>query len=148
MSHLSDILHNIKMLIEPLISISVLLAIMLFVAKEIVDYFKHKRSENNKKNALSFLICEEIKLNYWALKKLFEAYRDLANLFNKYPCAIYRTSTSRFGVFRFELKETPEEDCWGGYTLPEFQTTRFYNLLPSLAEPLIRDETTVIFGRK
>jgi len=134
MENVSMIFNSLANDLGKYLPITVIAAIALFIIKEIVDFIKKHKAKKNKIKAISHVISEEIKFNHWSLKKLFEAYKTLADLFEKHPKAIYRVKETRFGSVRFECKEEPSEPVWSGQTLPRFVSDQFNHLLPSLAE--------------
>lgn len=114
--------------------ITVMVAVLLFIIRELIDKVKRRRQDKNKKKAISYLIGEEIKINYWSLTSLFRAYEQLSQLFEVAPNAIYRVKTTRFNKDIFEYKEEPEDEIWSGHPIPKFINDKYNLLLPSLAE--------------
>lgn len=134
MEEYSAIISSLSISLTSYLPITVIVAIALFLLRQITDIFRKHRARRNKIIAISYLLAEETKLNHWALKKLFEAYKQLAYLFEKHQDALYRVRQSRFGNYSFEYKETTSDSVWSGQSLPIFVSNQFNNLLPSLAE--------------
>lgn len=116
------------------IPITAIVAIILFIAREIFDFIKKWRQEKNKRKAISFLLAEELKINYWSQISLFRAYKQLAELVGKHPDAVYRVRTTRFDKDIFEYKVEPDDKFWSGHPIPKFINDKYKSLLPSLAE--------------
>lgn len=127
-------LQSLVSIFGNLLPISVIAAIILFITKEIFEFFKKIKANKSKVRAISYLLSEEMKLNHWSLKKLFEGCRTLSYLFEKHPKALFRVRQTRFGTDHFEFKEDSSGSAWSGHTLPVFCLNQFNNLLPSLAE--------------
>ncbi len=121
-------------ILSDFIPITAAIAILLFIAREIFDLIKKRRQENNKRKAISFLLAEELKINYWSHVSLFRAYKQLAELIEQYPDAVYRVRTTRFDKDIFEYKEEPDDEFWSGHPIPKFINDKYKSLLPSLAE--------------
>jgi len=114
--------------------VTVISALLLFLFKEFLEANRRRRSEQNKLKAISFILSEEIKLNYWAFKTLFRTFEELGQLFERYPNAVYNVKETRFREEIYQYKERPEDQVWSGHPLPRFVSDRFNTLLPSLAE--------------
>lgn len=134
MEQVTAYLNIIHQLLKPLISVGLASAIVLFIAKEVIDAIKSSKGKKNKLDAIKYLLSEEIKLNYWSLKKLFSAYRSLNKIHDGWPDATCRVRQNSFGQYLFETKSTQDSDIWGSDGLPAFTSVRFFELLPQLAE--------------
>ncbi|AWF80459.1 hypothetical protein BTJ40_06325 [Microbulbifer sp. A4B17] len=72
-----------------LLPVTVIVAILLFIVKEVLELFKKGRESKRKLFAYMSLISEELELNLWALKRLLKIVTDIENQEEDHPNANY-----------------------------------------------------------
>ncbi|MEI6089102.1 MAG: hypothetical protein WCR42_01480 [bacterium] len=133
-------MHNI-LFINPLfcneggvVSITIIITIILFFIKEIIEGVRRFNARKNKLKAISFLLSEELELNHWAFIKLFDACDTASTLFKDYNKPKISTTRNRFGMENIEFAINEATGTFIGHTLPIFVSKQFLLLSPSLAE--------------
>ncbi|ENM5776229.1 hypothetical protein V4V55_003694 [Vibrio mimicus] len=110
-------------------SISIIVAIVLFVAKEIIDTYRKYNANLRKKNALKVLLSEEIELNHWTWLKV----RDLIETVKSVPTNTqFLITTSTSGSERFEYVR--EDGGGGGQGFPPVYEDLINKLIIEIAE--------------
>jgi len=113
---------------------TVVIAILLFLVKEFLEFFR-KRSERMRKiSAIKILLAEELERNYWALVSMFRILNTLKEAFQLYPRAVFWLHIARDGSEHFRMKEKPEDEYSSGCVIPKYCTVMYERLLPALAE--------------
>lgn len=72
-----------------LLPVTVIAAILLFIIKETLEFFKKHRETKRKLFAYKSLISEELELNFWAQKSLLRIITDIRTQKEEYPNARY-----------------------------------------------------------
>jgi hypothetical protein len=72
------------------IPITVIAAILIFIAKEISDFLKKRRESKRKIFAYKSLISEEIELNLWTHKRLTNIIQNIEDQKKEHPNANYK----------------------------------------------------------
>lgn len=114
--------------------ITALVAIVMFLCKETLEFFRKRRERKRKISAIKILLSEEIEKNHWALKQMFSAMQTLKDIPEFYPRSEVRLLVTRNGVEHFRVKKEPGDDYESGHPIPKFTFSMYEKLLPSLAE--------------
>ena len=118
--------------IESAVPITALIAIILFIVREILDLIKSRRKSFRSRKALKMLLAYELELNYWSLKSLFNLMKKLAEYesINDVELLINKGIETNYTV-KIEEKRTGE---WTGQAVPPFYFDRFEKLLLPVGE--------------
>lgn len=73
-----------------LLPVTVVVAILLFIVKEVLEFFKKRRESKRKLFAYKSLISEELEVNLWAHKRLLMIVTDIESQKEDYPNASYK----------------------------------------------------------
>ena len=111
------------------LSISAIVAIALFLIKEIIEFFRKKHARKRKTGALKVLLSEEIKINYWTWLKI----EDLVTIVKEKPKTTqYQIITSASGTERFVWLRP--DGGGGGQSFPSVQDDVSTKLITEIAE--------------
>jgi hypothetical protein len=109
-------------------SISIFVAVVLFIAKEVIDTIRKYNASLRKKNAIKVLLSEEIELNHWTWLKV----RDLIETVKSEPTTTqFLITSSASGTERFEYIR---EDNGGGQGFPPVYEELINKLIIEIAE--------------
>jgi len=112
-----------------LIPISVFAAIILFICKEVVEFFRRKKANFRKVSAIKILLSEEIQLNYWVwlqMKSLINTVKD------KTATSTFNIVLSSSGAERFE--ESRADGSSGGQAFPKISENIYQKVILEIAE--------------
>ncbi len=85
-------------IIKEFIPVSVVVALFLFIVRELLDFFKKRQEKNREINTYKALISEEIRQNYFALKLLNKVLKVIVKFNNKNVETIHcNVHTDRYG---------------------------------------------------
>jgi len=122
-------------LIDQFLPITALIAIALFVIKELVEFFKRSRERVRKIAALKILLSEELEKNHWAFKQLFSAMAALnPNNDEYFSSQQFSLHVTREGKEHMRVRRDENEDLESNHPLLKFRFEMYERLLPSLAE--------------
>jgi hypothetical protein len=111
------------------LSISAIVAIALFLIKEILELFRKNQARKRKIRALRVIIAEEMKINHWTWLKV----KDLVETVKEMPKAThYQITTSTSGTERFEWKRP--DGGGGGQSFPSVKDDVLTKLIIEIAE--------------
>ncbi|UVM01981.1 hypothetical protein LOY41_12035 [Pseudomonas atacamensis] len=65
-----DFMIELQSKIDSILPVSVLAAVVLFIVKEVVEFFKRSSERKRKISAYKILLCEELQKNLWTLNYL------------------------------------------------------------------------------
>lgn len=82
---------------ESLVPITVIVAVILFMVKELLEYNRKEKANNRKLNAYRMLLAEELELNFGALKSIDETCSKLESNKNKWRGATYEAKFKESG---------------------------------------------------
>ncbi|GHA09586.1 hypothetical protein [Oceanisphaera arctica] len=110
-------------------SISIGVAILLFLAKEVIEVIRKRNARFRKENALKTLLSEEVELNHWTWLKV----RSLIEVVKEEPESTefsIITSTSGKELFQY----VREDNGGGGQAFPPVYETLINKLIVDVAE--------------
>ncbi len=118
--------------LESAIPITALIAISLFIVREILDLIKSKRKSARSKRALKMLLSYELELNFWSLKHFFNLIKNLSEYeaLNEITLEIKKGIETNYTV-KITEKRT---DAFSGQAVPPFHFDRFEKLILSIGE--------------
>jgi hypothetical protein len=118
---------NIIQQIVNIIPITVLVALFLFIAREILDYSKKRKERKNKLKVYKKLICEELIENYEALDSINHVMEKLTKAFNQQIKDLsYSVKTDRYDNEYIKITLGKEaEHGYLGMWLKRFDTRIF-----------------------
>lgn len=116
-----------------LLPATVVVAILLFILRELFDLFKKRSDRNRNIEAIKLLIADEIEINHWSLVSLFRILTSLKEDFEENDKAVHYLHIARNGSEHFRSKEDPAEDYSSGHAIPKFHTSMYERLLPDIA---------------
>tara|TARA_Y100001934_G_scaffold280196_1_gene386185 strand:+ start:145 stop:870 length:726 start_codon:yes stop_codon:yes gene_type:complete len=111
------------------LSIGAIVAITLFIIKEVLEAYRKNASKNRKIKALKTILAEEIKLNYWVWKQIESIVKKVKEM---PPETLYQIISSTSGTERFEYVRP--DGGGGGIFVPEIKDQVFTQLITEIAE--------------
>lgn len=110
--------------------ITAVIALFLFIVKELLDLLKKRAERIRKIEAIKLLLAEELEKNHWAFRTMFKILHEI-QVHEESDTVKFYMEISRNGTELFRKK-----DDYGisGSGIPKFQTSTYEKLLPSLAE--------------
>jgi len=108
--------------------ITVVIAIVLFVAKEILETIKKWNERKRRIRAMKLLFAEELELNHWVWKSMQTL---ILGIKGELPGAKFQIKESRSGAERFECIR-PGRSAWG-QGFPPVQDERYHKLVVDVA---------------
>ena len=120
--------------IQKAIPFTVLSALIIFIAKELLEFIRKYKSERRKKESERLILEHEIQLYHWAIRTFFRLLKELTEIFNEFPQAEYRLHIAYDGSEHLRLKREPKETIESGQSIPPFVNEQFKRMLPTIAE--------------
>jgi hypothetical protein len=120
--------------LQKYIPITVIFAVFLFIAKEIIELLRRYKADKRKKRAISLILAQEIQRNHWALISFFRLLHTLTYSFENNPQAQYRLHISYDGSEHLRMKENLSDSFESGQAIPSFVDDNYKCLLPQIAE--------------
>lgn len=117
-----------------ILPITVVAAIILFVTKEVFEFFRRRSERYRRLSAIKLLLAEEIEKNHWAHDSMFRALEDIKELSEIFPGAEYRLHVARNGTEHIRVRRQSGDDFESNHWVPIFHDEQYKKLLPSLAE--------------
>ena len=111
------------------VSIGAVVAISIFIIKEILEAYRKSNSRKRKVKALKAIVSEEIEINYWTWQKIESLVKQVKDLPQK---THYQITTSTSGVERFEFIRP--DGGGGGQAFPTVTEEVFNKLIIDIAE--------------
>ncbi|ASK18051.1 hypothetical protein CEK60_01490 [Halomonas sp. N3-2A] len=109
-------------------SISIFVAVFLFLVKEVLEYRRKRKARLRKIGALKAIISEEIELNHWTWLKI----KDLIETVKSEPSdTLYKIIKSTSGTEKFEYYN---KDGGGGQSFPKVYEHLIDKHLTEIAE--------------
>lgn len=110
--------------------ITAVIALLLFLVKELLDLLKKRAERLRKIEAIKILLAEELEKNHWAFRSMFrildEIRFDADSPYVKYHLEVSRNGNEHFCIVQdFGVSKT---------IIPKFSTGMYEKLLPTLAE--------------
>jgi hypothetical protein len=93
-----------------ILPITVVAAIILFVTKEVFEFFRRRSERSRRLSAIKLLLAEEIEKNHWAHASMFRALEDIKELSESFPDAEYRLHVARNGTEHIRVKRQLGDD--------------------------------------
>jgi len=115
-----------------ILPITAMAAILIFIAKEILDFIKSRKRSKKTKEIIKLLLAYEIELNFWTLKNLFNLLAEL----NKYKSlddlnlSIKRGIETNYSATIVHINN----DSFYGQAIVPFHTERFERMLFHIGE--------------
>lgn len=115
-----------------ILPITAMAAILIFIAKEILDFIKSRKRSKKTKEIIKLLLAYEIELNFWTLKNLFNLLVEL----NKYKSlddlnlSIKRGIETNYSATIVHINN----DSFYGQAIVPFHTERFERMLFHIGE--------------
>ena len=111
------------------LSIGAIVAITLFIIKEVLEACRKSASKDRKIKALKTILAEEIKLNYWVWKQIESIVKTVKEMPSE---TLYQIISSTSGTERFEYIRP--DGGGGGIFFPEIKDQVFTQLITEIAE--------------
>ena len=111
------------------LSIGAIVAITLFIIKEVLEACRKSASKDRKIKALKTILAEEIKLNYWVWKQIESIVKTVKEMPSE---TLYQIISSTSGTERFEYIRP--DGGGGGIFFPEIKEQVFTQLITEIAE--------------
>jgi hypothetical protein len=116
--------------IESFAPVTVVAAVVLFVAKEGVEVVRRYRARQRKLKAIKVLLTEELERNYWALTTLTDTLKTIGKHIDHEGVFFIRSDATGNLHFRYSARDVGE----GGNSIPDVHTEHFDEFLPQVAE--------------
>ncbi|NZA28654.1 hypothetical protein H0E84_19955 [Luteimonas sp. SJ-92] len=113
---------------------TVIAAIIIFVTKEVFEFFRRRNERARKLSAIKLLLAEEIEKNHWSHTSMFRVLGTIKELSEDFPEAEYRLHIARNGTEHVRVKREPEDTFESNQWIPKFHDEQYKKLLPTLAE--------------
>jgi len=115
-----------------ILPITAMAAILIFIAKEILDFIKSRKRSKKTKEIVKLLLAYEIELNFWTLKNLFNLLTEL----NKYNSLDDLNLSIQKGIetnYSVKVRHINSDSLYGQAIVP-FHTERFERVLFHIGE--------------
>jgi hypothetical protein len=113
------------------IPITALIAIVIFIIKELIESYRARKNRNRTKNTVSMLLSYELECNFWSVKSLF----GLFNKLKEYRHLDEITLSLKKGIeSNYSVKIENKHGEWTGQAVPPFCHQRFDSLLVQISE--------------
>ena len=120
--------------LQSLFPITVYVAFILFIVKELIEFVKKTRGEHRRIQAIKEILSEELQRNLWAHKVLERTVKDSIKFLEEFDnpeFGINRTST---GEIRFWEKAGEDGMAESSHPLPEVRQERYESIVLELAQ--------------
>lgn len=118
--------------LQQIAPLTVVTAIVLFVAKEITEAIRRHKSRARKASAIRTLLVEEMELNNWSIKSFRHILNDIASRPEVDPDATFFVRTDASGKLHYRYRDS--DGGSGGSPIPDVHRNHFDKFLPELAE--------------
>lgn len=113
---------------------TVVVAVTIFITKEILEFFRRRSERARKLGAVKTLLSEELEKNHWTFRSMFGILDQIKEYSELFPEAKYNLVIARNGSEHYRVKREPNDDSWHGQAIPKFHDEQYKKLLPTLAE--------------
>lgn len=103
--------------LSSLLPISAVVAVCIFVVKEILEHLRRRKAEQRKIGAIKLLIARECELNAWTIAMLVRIYKDLLSEETDKYGFTFHAESKRDGSFAF-IKLYPDGDDSASMPIP------------------------------
>jgi len=124
--------------INTYLPLTVLSAIILFVSKEVLEFFRKRNEKKIKLNAIKKLISYELEINNWVLERLFYAINNSKDYLRTFESPFIHISYTKDNIERIHFKENSKENEGTSFTIPRVKMDYLEKYLLDIA---ILDET-------
>ncbi|HCG9876123.1 TPA: hypothetical protein NJ716_003109 [Vibrio parahaemolyticus] len=114
-----------------LLPVTVVVAIALFVLREVVDLIKKHREKQRKTKAVKLLLAEELERNHWALSTVFRVINEIKQYTDEKKVVEYSLVIARNGKEHYHAEF---EEGHSGLAIFRFDFSVYDKLLVSIAE--------------
>jgi hypothetical protein len=118
--------------LQQIAPLTVVTAIVLFVAKEIAEAIRRYKSRARKASAIRTLLIEEMELNNWTIKSLRSILKDIESRPAIDPDVTFLVRTDASGKLHYRHRDS--DGSGGGSSIPDVHRKHFDKFLPELAE--------------
>ncbi len=113
--------------------LTVLSAIILFVSKEVLEFFRKRNEKKIKLNAIKKLISYELEINNWVLERLFSAINISKDYLRTFESPFIHISYTKDNIERIHFKENNEENEGTSFTIPRVKVDYLEKYLLDIA---------------
>ena len=121
--------------VDKLFPLTVLAAVVLFVAKEIIEAIRRRGDKARKARAIKGLLIEEIELNHWTIGSLRDTLETIEQQHKDDPSTEFALKVDASGGTHFRSYRPDQKGGAGsGRAIPLVHRKQFDTFLPALAE--------------
>jgi len=120
--------------ISQYLPITVISAILLFVLKETIEFYKRRSAERRKIEAIKHLISIELQLNYWAVITIFRIFGEINKYLLSFPQAQFWLYTLPSGAESVRCSKDSDRECYISYSIPFIVDKQYKTLFLTIAE--------------
>jgi len=118
--------------------LAVYVAILIFILREILDSIKKRAAVKRKRGAFKLLLAQELEINNYAFRAIFETIKDLNEIVNsslpELSKVTFHLNARENGVIEYQKKYSPTDSIHSGWPIPVVKRDLYNRLLPEIAE--------------
>lgn len=118
--------------INKFLPITILITVLLFMIKEILERLRRADERRRKTKALQMLISHEIEKNNWALESFFRILSSIKENLDNNVKAKYSLELARNGAEHYRIEI--DDDDWSGGAVPSFHFSVYEKVITQVAE--------------
>ena len=111
-----------------IIPITVVVAVILFIGRELLDYFKNKKAKNRKVKVIKSLLSAEMEINHWVIESLIPIFTGIKKNWGIDDYCVENSFTGK-PVVRIERKNSS-----GTVSISDVSTSVYEKVAIELAE--------------
>lgn len=119
-------------IVEKFAPLTVVTAVILFVAREVIEGVRRYRSRARKAKAIRILLVEELELNKWAIQSLRNILKGIASEMEFDPKSEFHLKRDASGGVHYRCRRS--DGGGGGSAIPDIHRKHYDAFLPDLAE--------------
>lgn len=121
--------------VNQLFPITVVVAVILFLTREVIDSIKRHRAERREKEAIGSLLSEELERNYWTYKVIFRTLKEVKEYREIFPATTFHFIYRHDGSVLYRCNRNGEyEDFSNGHALVDAHEKIYERVLTEVAK--------------
>jgi len=124
----------VKFEINILLPLAGFVAIVLFILREGLEYFRNEKARERKLSAAKSLLAFEAERNYYSQRAIFSVIRDIKEHHEPKTDSEYSANISSAGDARYCRRDDGEAHISSGMPIPKLHLSEFNRWLPTVAE--------------